>query len=266
MHFQSDQFSFHFNNFFFFYCSDRKYWSGLLTGIRKTNDNDASNDDSKELPFNVIMYGFDSLSRNAFIRKLPRSYEYMTKHLNADVLQAYNIIGDGTPQALIPLLTGFTELELPETRKRISNSDFVNAYPFIFEKYAQYGYVTAFNEDLPDVGTFSYRLNGFREQPTTHYMRPFYLAFRSEMNRHKRLCVGDIPRHNVMFDYTKKFMQAYRNKRPQFAFSFHGELSHDSINLIGIADNDLTDWLKSLKSNGLLNRTILIMMADHGNR
>lgn len=56
-----------------------------------------------ELPFNVIMYGFDSLSRNAFIRKLPNAYEYMTKELNADVLQLYNIVGDGTPQALIPV-------------------------------------------------------------------------------------------------------------------------------------------------------------------
>lgn len=55
------------------------------------------------MPFNVIMFGFDSMSRNAWIRKLPKSYEYMTKHLGADVLEAYNIIGDGTPQALIPV-------------------------------------------------------------------------------------------------------------------------------------------------------------------
>lgn len=57
-----------------------------------------------EMPFNVIMFGFDSLSRNAWIRKLPKTYEYMTKHLDADVLGLYNIIGDGTPQALIPVL------------------------------------------------------------------------------------------------------------------------------------------------------------------
>lgn len=74
----------------------------------------------------------------------------------------------------------------------------------IFFDYARHGYVTAFNEDLPDVGTFSYRLNGFQEQPTTHYMRPFYLAFQSEIKRHKRLCIGDTPRHKVMFDYIQK--------------------------------------------------------------
>lgn len=61
-------------------------------------------------------------------------------------------------------------------------------------------------------------------------------------------------------------MRTYHNRQPQFMFSFHGELSHDSINLVGVADDDITNWLKELTSHGLLNRTILIMMSDHGNR
>jgi hypothetical protein len=92
---------------------------------------------------NVLMFGFDSMSRNAFIRKMPKSYDYLTKELNADVLKGYNIIGDGTPQALIPLLTGFTELELPETRKRKFSSSFVNSYPMVWKSYQKSGYVTA---------------------------------------------------------------------------------------------------------------------------
>lgn len=53
---------------------------------------------------------------------------------------------------------------------------------------------------------------------------------------------------------------------PRFVFSFHGELSHDSINLIGVADMDIKDWLSDLHTNGILNSTILILMSDHGNR
>lgn len=74
----------------------------------------------------------------------------------------YNIVGDGTPQALIPLLTGSTELELPDTRKRIRNSKYVNEYPFIWNDYKDAGYVTAFLEDVPELSTFTYRLNGFK--------------------------------------------------------------------------------------------------------
>lgn len=211
------------------------------------------------------MYGFDSLSKNAFIRKLPKSYEFLINNLKADVLQGYNIIGDGTPQALIPILTGFTELELPETRKRMPDSKYVNIYPMIWNDYKQMGYVTAFNEDVPNVGTFSYRLNGFDAQPTDHYMRTYYIAIDSELYSYQKLCVGETPRHKVMMDYTEQFMTTYP-KIPHFVFSFHGELSHDSINLIGVADNDITDWLKQLTTTGILNNTILILMSDHGNR
>lgn len=52
------------------------------------------------------MFGFDSLSRNTFIRKLPKSYDYIKSQLNSVVLEGYNIVGDGTPQAIIPILTG----------------------------------------------------------------------------------------------------------------------------------------------------------------
>lgn len=56
------------------------------------------------------------------------------------------------------------------------------------------------------------------------------------------------------------------NDSPRFVFSFHGGLSHDSINLVGAADDELNTWLRLLKDTHLLDNTILIMMSDHGNR
>ncbi|CRL01832.1 CLUMA_CG015153, isoform A [Clunio marinus] len=245
-------------------ASDGSKWSGILIGIRKDVEILKRRKELKGV--NVLMFGFDSLSRNAFIRTLPKSYEYLTKVLNADVLKGYNIIGDGTPQALIPLLTGFTELELPETRKRKFLSTHVNVYPMIWNQYRDAGYVTAFNEDKPDIGTFSYRLNGFDKQPTDHYMRTYYQAVQNKLKSYKKLCIGEKTRHQIMLDYTKDFLEKYNNTNPSFIFSFHAELSHDSINLISVADDDVEHWLKDMKSSGILNNTILIMMSDHGNR
>ncbi|GAB0091979.1 uncharacterized protein DMENIID0001_069050 [Sergentomyia squamirostris] len=237
-------------------------WHGIVLGVREGIHIDSRSIHDK---LNVLIYGFDSLSRNAFMRKLPKSYTYLTDVLRGDILKGYNVVGDGTPQALIPLLTGLTELELPETRKRMRNSNFVNIYPMIWKDYEQDGYVTAFNEDVPDIGTFSYRLNGFDDQPTHHYMRTYYLAIKGELNRYRKLCVGHQPRHKTMLEYTKEFMLKY-TKTPRFVFSFHGELSHDSINLIGVADDDFTAWLKELHLRNVLNNTLLIVMSDHGNR
>ncbi|KAH8332700.1 hypothetical protein KR074_009232, partial [Drosophila pseudoananassae] len=215
--------------------------------------------------YNVLMFGFDSLSRNAFIRKLPKTYEYLTQQLGATVLKGYNIVGDGTPQALVPLLTGFTELELPETRKRLSGAGSVDSYPMIWQDFARLGYMTSFNEDLPNVGTFTYRMTGFEQQPVDHYLRTYYVQAEHMAAESQPNCIGRQPDHITMLEYTKNFMLKYRDT-PRFVFSFHGGLSHDSINLIGAADDDVHDWLVSLKERSLLDDTILIMMADHGNR
>lgn len=68
-----------------------------------------------------------------------------------------------------------------------------------------------------------------------------------------------------MMNYIKNIFNTYRNK-PKFMFGFHGELSHDSYNDIGVADEDIYNWIKELQAEGHLNNTILIMMSDHGQR
>lgn len=68
-----------------------------------------------------------------------------------------------------------------------------------------------------------------------------------------------------MLNYMKSIFDSYRDK-PKFLFGFHGELSHDSYNDIGAADDDLHDWIKDMYSSGQLNNTILILMSDHGHR
>ncbi|CAH0556728.1 unnamed protein product [Brassicogethes aeneus] len=249
--------------------SSREKWSATLMGIRKdkliqeTSNWDEVSDNA--LKMNVLMFGFDSISRNSFQRKLPKSYDYLMNDLEGVVLQGYNIIGDGTPQALIPILTGKTELELPDTRKRMKNSEFVNSYPFVWNDYKDAGYVTGFFEDVAELGTFTYRLNGFKETPVDHYMRTYYVAALKERNKWPKLCAGDIPRHKVMLNAIKDFYSVYKSN-PKFLFGFHGELSHDDYNLVQVADQDLTELLKSLKESNALNNTILILMADHGHR
>lgn len=54
----------------------------------------------------------------------------------------YNILGDGTPAQLIPMLTGMKEDELPSTLHRDKNESSVNVYPFIWNQYRDRGYVT----------------------------------------------------------------------------------------------------------------------------
>ncbi|KAI9580308.1 hypothetical protein GQX74_000301 [Glossina fuscipes] len=263
-------------------AENQKKWMGMAYGIRDgvqntlihkpvppplNNGNLLQVLDASKFPshFNILMYGYDSLSHHAVLRKLPKTYHYLTKVLHSIVLGSYNIVGDGTPQALIPILTGYTELELPDTRRRISNTIPVDkAYPFIWSDYERQGYVTSFNEDVPQLGTFTYRLNGFKDQPVHHYLRTFYVES-DNIFFNEDFCISHQANHLVMMEYTKNFMVKYSDT-PRFVFSFHGSLSHDSVNLIEAADDDIAAWLDKLKQKQLLENTILIFMSDHGNR
>ncbi|XP_076284101.1 uncharacterized protein LOC143210795 [Lasioglossum baleicum] len=245
-------------------------WHSIMAGVkndpRMKEENKWENVASNALKLNILMLGFDSLSRNTFIRKLPKTYQYLKNDLDALVLEGYNIVGDGTPQALIPILTGKIELELPDTRKRMGQKAyFVNVYPMIWNEYKKQGYITGFMEDVHHIGTFTYRLKGFKEQPTDHYMRTYYLAAAPYFRYYNKYCVGSIPRHMVMLNYMKEIFNVYEHQ-PKFLFGFHGELSHDSYNDVGVVDGDLHTWVKDLNEYGHLNNTLLILMSDHGHR
>ncbi len=114
------------------------------------------------------------------------------------------------------VFAGKTETELPETRKVMGpKATYVDVYPFIWEKYEKHGYVTNFLEDSLDIGTFQYRLKGFKDQPTDIYTRPMYQA-RRKINL-SPVCDG---RNSANFVSSKK----KKNSKPNVVLgSFEGE-------------------------------------------
>ena len=61
---------------------------------------------SQETPLNVLMIGLDSMSHMSYQRKLPMTYKFLRDKLGAVILNGYNIVGDATTAALLPMLTG----------------------------------------------------------------------------------------------------------------------------------------------------------------
>ncbi|XP_069105006.1 uncharacterized protein [Argopecten irradians] len=220
---------------------------------------------SKSMGLNVLMLGFDSVSRMTWLRKLPKSRQYFREALGGIELEGYNIVGDGTPQALLPLLTGKTESELPESRRGHPNATMVDGHPWIWKDFESAGYVTQWAEDMAHIGTFNLRMMGFTHQPVTHYMRPFYLVAEKLYNHNKPYCLGSTPRHKVMFDWVRDSFMQYQQKL-KFIFAFHSEYSHGNPNNLQWADGDFLNLLTFLNDHQYLNNTILILMSDHGSR
>ena len=216
------------------------------------------------LGYNVLMFGFDSVSRMSWIRMLPKSYEYMVKE-GFVILKGYNIVGDGTPQALLPILTGKKETELHEARRGFANASHVDDFPWIWKRFKNAGYVTQWAEDMQSIGTFQMRLLGFKQQPVDHYMRLFYLEAEKYYVRFKKLCLGSLSRHENMINWVKEFYSVYESK-PKFSFIFHSEASHNYNNPLGLLDHDIKNFLIYLKTSGIMKNTVLLFMSDHGAR
>lgn len=215
--------------------------------------------------YDVFMFGFDSVSRMSWLRNLPKTREFFMRELGGIELEGHNIVGDGTVQALLPLLAGQTEQDLPTARRDAAESVEVDDFPWIWRDFQKAGYVTAWGEDLSYIGTFQLRLKGFKEQPVDHSMRTYFLSAEPMYHRFLNGCTGSEPRHIRFFNYFRDMYHMYGEKR-KFMFGFHSENSHSDNSRLKALDDDFADFLKDLKNSGYLNHTILILMADHGAR
>ena len=224
----------------------------------------------KPLPLNILMVGFDSVSRMTWMRSLPKTYDYLVTVLGAVVLEGYNIVGDGTPAALLPILTGKSEQELPEARRGHKGVNTVDGHPWIWKDLKRLGYVTQYAEDRANMATFNYRMLGFKDQPVDHYMRTYFLE--TEKRGRKRpkneapLCTGSLARHVIFLNYARDLYRTYPARTRKFSFMFHAELSHGKLTMLQAMDDGIVDFLKDMNEGGYLDDTLLVMMADHGAR
>jgi len=125
---------------------------------------------------------------------------------------------------------------------------------------------TQWGEDGAQIGTFTYRMLGFRSQPVDHYMRTYYMVAERRFNAiHRPYCSGSLPRHHVMMTAMRQLLDAYPS-RPKFSFLFHSEYTHGHSRLLHWADQDLRDHLHYLLTSGHLEHSLLILMSDHGAR
>ena len=139
----------------------------------------------------------------------------------------------------------------------------VDIWRWIFKDFKQNGYVTMFSEDSPRFGSFNYRLKGFKDPPTDHFARPFWMAAADLGWEH--FCINGRALHKVAFEYMLSYFRAYRNT-PKFSFVSLAPLTHENINSLGYADDDFKILLHHLKKESFLNSTFLVVFGDHGPR
>lgn len=123
--------------------NEQRFEVVLAQIIDKSNDFkwEEKRDNSKCRPLNILLLSYDSMSRVSWFKRLPQTTAFLLDEMNFDLLYGFNIVGDGTPACMIPLLTGATEAELPSTLKSDPKGKFVDqVYPFIWNDLHEKGY------------------------------------------------------------------------------------------------------------------------------
>ncbi|OWF39263.1 uncharacterized protein LOC110465241 [Mizuhopecten yessoensis] len=250
---------------------------------RKSREKTRVIKDETDEDFSVLMFGIDSVSRLAAIRKLPKTVKYITETLGGYMFKGYNKVGDHTFPNLLALLTGKTQFG----HKHVNiDTDYADNYPFIWYDFEKNGYATMHGEDWPEIATINQVMKmGFDKPPTTHYSRAYWLAMRKiqpmqytidqvfmfleskamKLRKSSALCYGNRPNHMLIVDYFKQFVHAYKGKR-KFAFTWLNELAHNYVNFLEYGDNDFMEFIKWMHVEGHLDKTVLLFFSDHGSR
>ena len=216
------------------------------------------------LPYNVALFMIDSQSASNVKRQLAKTYNYLKNDRDTFIFDGHTVVGDSTTPQLCAILIGKLEDDLPEGRRGYRGGKAIDDWPFIMKNFTDRGYVTLLNEEEPWYGAFHYRLHGFRQQPTDHYSRPFWMD--CEQDRYwEGTCVGDIPIVQKTTDYTQSFLNGYKGI-PKLAMTFFSAMCHNTVNMVQNMDEDSIKNLERMNKTGLLNDTILIVMGDHGMR
>ena len=184
-----------------------------------------------------------------------------------------------TGDSLNVIWLGLTFSELESQRVGGEQASFMDALPFVWNKFEQAGYVTLYAEDGLVAGgdTFHTDFYGFEQPPVHHYMRSFWQAagdLQSVKSTHlsRPGCLGTLPEYKYVFRYIEQFLSADNSTRtdsypahiPRFAFAFVSGSADRDPSSVGWFDDDLSTWLEELQRSGVLERTVVVVVGDHG--
>ncbi|KAG8289507.1 hypothetical protein J6590_102914 [Homalodisca vitripennis] len=225
--------------------------------IRKTKKYSMLSEDN----VNVLLLGFDSMSRLNLYRTMPKTVNYLHAQGWTEMV-GYNKVGDNTLPNLMSLLTG---LPLPRTQAAYLN--YFDKFPFVWKDFSSAGYVTAYAEDKPYLETFYGDLPGFKNAPTDYYTRSFFLFGEKYFvnNDTGTECLGFKSPSEHMFNYLIDFVTVNKDD-PFFGFFWINQFSHNDLNKPASEDKNTLKLLQQLNSQGIMGNTIVIFLSDHGLR
>lgn len=169
---------------------------------------------------------------------------------------------------LLALITGYNRtraISLCDPREELG----LERCKFIWKLYQQLGYVTAFGEDDTLNNTFNPKLKGFRDVSVDYHLHPYLMAAKQWLSiktEDSQTCLGFHHTAEHVYEYALEFARRYLNDSFFGLFWTNMHNHGGSISRTALRDEYTLEYLSRLRNHGILNRSIVIFLSDHGLR
>jgi len=236
----------------------------LVTGVAKRRVKPVEEEQPVD-KLNVLVMYFDAVSRRQFFRNCPKATKKLEEFHKSGIMHLnqffrYGVIGYNTLRNSNGLFAGI-------------QYDSVHRGVPIWEEFRKKGYVTGVADDLCEDWDTTYN-NRTTVSLDHELIAPFCLPeyherdgspwgnFKGPFSLRRRCITGQYV-HNYALNYTREFINLYDGKNPWFFRSSYIEGHESSSEVLSLMDDDLERFFSSL-SEETLNRTVIIIMSDHG--
>ncbi|BFZ21885.1 hypothetical protein BsWGS_24924 [Bradybaena similaris] len=211
----------------------------------------------------VVIIVMDSLQRYQFIRACNETYSYLINSLKSFDLTMHSQLAKNTFPNFLPLFTGHFD---DETRKWWDMLQFMDSFDMIWHTFEKAGYRTTYTESS-DWGAFNFNNKGFKEPFSRFYPRPFHLALDADerLSKASRFCAGNQLHLNVRLNYVGRLLDTFPDK-PVFAVAMMSRETHNEQIFAKLFDEHILNFYKWMGERGHLNRTLVVILSDHGTR
>ncbi|XP_076067287.1 uncharacterized protein LOC143040300 [Oratosquilla oratoria] len=252
--------------------NDKSFGETELPDKEKESEGRNSSEEAEKIPYSVIIFGLDSMSRSNMRRFMPQTFKLLQNKRALD-LRGFNKVADNTYPNLVAVLSGKSGSWMDKNCIHHQRSRAYDNCSFIWKDFSRRGYLTVYGEDAPAMGIFHYNRVGFVLKPTHLYLRPFFLASekyighggRKDRNAYGEYCQGPRSSFDVIRDYCLDVERAMGG-RPHFGLFWTARLTHDHSHYASLVDRSASELIRQVSEGGDFKNTFFFFMSDHGMR
>lgn len=248
-----------------FYLNEIVYDDFFLFNTSKEKSIIERNSNSKSP--NVLMLGFESMSRMNFLRTMKLTAKFLRTRGSIQLL-AYNKLGDNSYPNLFPLFMGKSWKDAKHNCLKDGENYFdVKKCSFIWDKFSEVDFYTALAADTT-AGLFGEYETMFPRIPTDFYLQPFIYETRflfEDRTYDYHACLQNRYFYKILLNFVESVTHSVHNKK-LFGIFWEQSVSHEHPTQSSTMDESYYNLLKYLEDIYYLNNTVVVLFSDHGPR